>query len=150
MFNFFMRGILLMNSIVELLFLNLHLKSSWIWWSESFNRLSNKPVRWLQTFIVLFKVSTTIWLWKETSIFALVSTTISVVCTLFIINKFGQYCNRSFDYDTILFVLYIYYITLIFLERWVFFQKLIQPYTIMSSVMYIWNIWISTNNVLWI
>ena len=41
-------------------------------------------------------------------------------------------------------IYFIYHIALIFLERWVFFQKLIQPCFIMSSVMYAWNIWILT------
>ena len=47
-------------------------------------------------------------------------------------------------------ICFIYYIALIFLERWVVFQKLIQPYTTMSSFINIWNVWISTNNFLWI
>ena len=47
-------------------------------------------------------------------------------------------------------VCFICYMALIFLERCVSFQKLIQLYTIMSSIIKIWNIWISTKDVLWI
>ena len=145
-----MLGISLVNSIIYNNFWTYqkHLKRHWIWWPDSLNRLSNKPVRRLQTFIVLCIVSTAIWLWKETFIFALASATIFVVLH---IHEIGPilHCTFWLWYQFYI-ICFIYYIALIFLERWVVFQKLIQPYTTMSSFINIWNVWISTNNFLWI
>ena len=99
-------------------------------------------------FTILCIVSRMIWLWKETFIFALASATIFVPYT-------HQIEPLDIALDLFILIPVSYYLFYILHSTDLFrkvsnFQKLIQPYTIMSSVIKIWNIWISTNNVLWI